>query len=180
MRKIPPYQEGIISETYERPDKPYIRELQALGDLLDTSKLVKRFLPKQTDIDKSLEVMQKSVKRNTFAINNKKIQAGYLTSPYFKDVYLYLAQNKLPGKTSTMGKVEALAERLIPLDSLLFKLVATPEKETVFLAIPEICTDKIITLYHSSLFAGHQGEIKISYNWGQILHTRSYALLTFI
>ena len=27
-------------------------------------------------------------------------------------------------------------------------------------AIPEICTDKIITLFHSSLFAGHQGVIK--------------------
>ena len=28
------------------------------------------------------------------------------------------------------------------------------------MAIPEICTDKIITLYYSSLFAGHQGVIK--------------------
>ena len=28
------------------------------------------------------------------------------------------------------------------------------------LAIPEICVDKIITFYHSSLFAGHQGVIK--------------------
>ena len=28
------------------------------------------------------------------------------------------------------------------------------------LAIPETCVDSIITLYHSSLFAGHQGVIK--------------------
>ena len=28
------------------------------------------------------------------------------------------------------------------------------------LAIPEICMDKIITIYHSSLFTGHQGVIK--------------------
>ena len=35
-----------------------------------------------------------------------------------------------------------------------------PEKETAVLAVPEMCTDKIITLYHSSLFAGHQGVIK--------------------
>ena len=26
--------------------------------------------------------------------------------------------------------------------------------------IPEMCADKIITLYHSNLFAGHQGVIK--------------------
>ena len=30
----------------------------------------------------------------------------------------------------------------------------------VVLAIPEMCVDKIIALYHSSLFAGHQGVIK--------------------
>ena len=35
-----------------------------------------------------------------------------------------------------------------------------PDKETAVLAIPEMCTDKIITLYHSSLCAGHQGIIK--------------------
>ena len=34
------------------------------------------------------------------------------------------------------------------------------EKETTVLAVPETCTDKIITLYHKSLFAGHQGVIK--------------------
>ena len=28
------------------------------------------------------------------------------------------------------------------------------------MAIPEICADRIITLYHSRLFAGHQGVIK--------------------
>ena len=30
----------------------------------------------------------------------------------------------------------------------------------MLLAIPEVCADKIITLYHASLFAGHQGVIK--------------------
>ena len=43
---------------------------------------------------------------------------------------------------------------------LLFKIISTPEKEKAVLAILEMCADKIITLYHSSLFAGHQGVIK--------------------
>ena len=34
------------------------------------------------------------------------------------------------------------------------------KKETAVLAIPEMCMDKIITLYHKSLVAGHQGVIK--------------------
>ena len=54
-------------------------------------------------------------------------------------------------------------ERYILLDSLLFK--STPEKETVVLAVPEMCADNIITLYHSSLFAGHQGVIKNLFNY---------------
>ena len=29
------------------------------------------------------------------------------------------------------------------------------------LALPEVCVDQIIALYHSSLFVGHQGVIKI-------------------
>ena len=34
------------------------------------------------------------------------------------------------------------------------------QKKRVVLAIPDSCTDKIITLYHKSLFTGHQGVIK--------------------
>ena len=71
-----------------------------------------------------------------------------------------MAQNKLPSKKSAICKVENLAERFILLDSLLFKIVTTPEKETALLAVPEICADKIIALYHTSLFVGHQGVIK--------------------
>ena len=61
---------------------------------------------------------------------------------------------------SAIGKVEALAEKYILLDSLLFKIISTPEKEKAVLEILEMCADKIITLYNSSLFAGHQSVIK--------------------
>ena len=81
-----------------------------------------------------------------------------MTSSHVKDIYLYLSQNKLPISKRAIRKVETLAERYILLDSLLFKI--TPEKESAVLAVPETCTDKIAILYHSSLFAGHQGVIK--------------------
>ena len=90
----------------------------------------------------------------------KEIQARYLPSTHFKDIYLYLSQNKLPTSKTAIRKVEMLAERYILLDSLLFKIA--PEKETTVLAVPEMCADKIIMLYHSSLFAGHQGVTKTS------------------
>ena len=91
----------------------------------------------------------------------KEIQAGYLSISYFKDIYLYLAYNKMPISKVATRKVKALAEKYILLHSLLFKIISKPDKETAVLAIPETCADKIITLYHSSLFTGHQGVFKM-------------------
>ena len=54
-----------------------------------------------------------------------------------------------------------LAENFVLLDSLLFKMVTMPEKETALFAIPKICVDKIIALYHASLFVGHQGVVEM-------------------
>ena len=71
-----------------------------------------------------------------------------------------MAQNRLPSSKAAIRKVETLAEKYILLDLLLFRITSIPEKETAVLAIPETCVDNIISLYHSSLFAGHQGVIK--------------------
>ena len=118
--------------------------------------IVQKYLPKQTDIDKILKVIQRQGTHLPLTI--KEIQAGYLNSPYFKDLYMYLSQNKLPSSKDAVCKIEILLERYILLDSLLFKL--NVEKERAVLAIPEVCVDQIIALYHSHLFAGHQGIIE--------------------
>ena len=65
--------------------------------------------------------------------------------------------NSLSSKLA-IKKLEALLEKYVLLDSLLLRIY--PEKETAVLAIPETCADKIITQYHKSLLAGHQGVIK--------------------
>ena len=79
---------------------------------------------------------------------------------------MYLAQHKLLSTKTAICKMETLAEKYILLDSLLFKLVTAPKKETPLLVISETCADKIITLYHSGLFAGHQGMIKTYFTIG--------------
>ena len=66
----------------------------------------------------------------------------------------------MPHKRHARHKVEVLVESFILLDSLLFKLVIILDKEKALLAILETSADKIIELYHTSLFGGHQGVIK--------------------
>ena len=90
-------QEGVISEIYQRPDKLFFQETQGLESLVNTGNVVQKILPKQADIDKMLKVIQRKVLKGThLPVMIKKIEEGYLINPYFKDIYLYLAQNKLP------------------------------------------------------------------------------------
>ena len=113
--------------------------------LVNTSKVVQKCLPQQTHIDKILDIIKRKVLKGMhLPLTIKEIQAGYLTSSFFKDLYRYLAQNIMPHKRHARHKVEAQAESFILLDSLLFKLVMVPDKEKALLAIPEACADKII------------------------------------
>ena len=153
------FQERVMSETFQRLDKLFLQEPDEFGDLINKGNLVHKYLPKQTDIDKILKVIQRKVMKDThLPVEIKEVQAGYLQSSYFKDIYLYLSQNKLPSSRVAIRRIGTLAEIYILLDFLLFKI--TPEKPAVVLAVPETCIDKIITLYHSSLFVGHQGVMK--------------------
>ena len=144
-----PFQEGVMSKTFQRPDKSFFKEPKELGNLISKGNLIYKYLPTQTDIDKILEVIQRKVLKGThLLVKIKEIQAEYLHSSYFKDLYLYLSQNRLPSSKMAIKRVGTLAEKYILFDSLLFKI--NPEKETAVLALPVTCIDKIITLYHSS------------------------------
>ena len=74
-----PFQEGIMSETFQRPDKSYFQEPKELGDLINKGNLIHKYLPKETNKDKILEVIQGKVQKGTLLpVEVKEIQAGYL------------------------------------------------------------------------------------------------------
>ena len=86
-----------MSETIQRLDKSFFQEPKELGDRINNGNFVHKYLPKQMDMDKILEIIQRKVLKGThLPIKIKEIQAGYLCIPYFKDLYLYLSQNRLP------------------------------------------------------------------------------------
>ena len=70
-------------------------------------------MPKQADIDRILKVLQRMVRKGThLLVEIKEIQAGYLTSSHFKDIYLYLSQNKLSTFKTAIRKVEMLVKSI--------------------------------------------------------------------
>ena len=104
-----PFQEGVISETIQRPDKTFFPK--RLEDIIDMDNLIHKFLPRQVDIDKILHIIQRKVLKGIhLPVEIKEIQAGYLYTSYFKEIYHYLSQNKLPHSKLVLKKLEALSE----------------------------------------------------------------------
>ena len=65
-----------------------------LESLVDKEKMICKFLPKQGDIDRLIAKINKKVLRDTnLCVDLRDLKAAYLTSPHFKDIYLYLLQN---------------------------------------------------------------------------------------
>ena len=127
-----PFHEGIMSKTFQGLDKSFFQEPEELNDLINKENLVHKYLPKQTDINKMLEVIQRKVLKGThLPVEIKEVQAGYLHSPHSKDIYLYPSQNRLPSSKISIKRVEVLVEKYILLDSLLFGI--NSEKRQQFL-----------------------------------------------
>ena len=79
-----PFQEGIISETIQRPDKTFFQSPKRLKDIIDMGNLIHIFLPKQMDIDKILHVIQRKVLKGTHLPVEIKENSGRLsTQPTF-------------------------------------------------------------------------------------------------
>ena len=60
-----PFQEGVMSETFQRPDKSFFQEPKELGDLVNKGNFIHKYLPKQMYIDKILEIIQRKVLKGT-------------------------------------------------------------------------------------------------------------------
>ena len=72
-----PFQEALFPEAYQRLDKSFFQEPREMNNLINTGNLIKKVLPKQTDIDNILKVIQKKVLKGThLPIEIKEIQAG--------------------------------------------------------------------------------------------------------
>ena len=77
-----PFQEGVISETFQRLDKSFFQEPKELGDLIDKGNLIQKFLPKQTNIDKILKVIQRKVLKGTHLPVNIKEDTCWISTQF--------------------------------------------------------------------------------------------------
>ena len=85
----------------------------------------------------------------------------YDRSAHFKNIYSYIARDKLPGSQQIQRRVLGESANYVVANKLLFKLEKLKEgKEWYYhplLVIPEKLEANIFHMYHNSLFACHQG-----------------------
>ena len=94
-----------------------------LESLLDKAKMAYKFLPKQGDIDRLIAKINKKVLRDTnLCVDLRDLKAAYLTSPHFRNIYLYLLQNRMPLGKGAARRLDQNARNYLILDGLLFKI----------------------------------------------------------
>ena len=101
----------------------------SLESLLDKAKTAYKFLPKQGDIDRLIAKINKKVLRDTnLCVDLRNLKAAYLTNPHFRDIYLYLLQNRLPLGKGVAKRLDQNARNYSILDGLLFKILDNGEE----------------------------------------------------
>ena len=140
-----------------------------LESLLDKAKMAYKFLPKQCDIDRLIVKINKKVLRDTnLCVDLRDLKAAYLTSPHFRDIYLYLLQNRMPLGKGAAKRLDQNARNYLILDGLLFKILDDGEGnlDTV-LCIPTSKVHILLNAYHSSILGGHTGITKCYHTTSQ-------------
>ena len=154
-----PLEEAMVEGNFRSPILEDFIIPPTLSEETKGKTILAKNLPKQTDIDRLLAVLNRKIlTRSRFPDGLKDLEAAYTHSACFKDIYVYLRYNKLPSNPRKAHQTQINANIHFLLGTLLFKL--TPNKLGVMnpvLCVPPSKMDLVLDHYHSSLLRGHQG-----------------------
>ena len=154
--------EEVLDPQIRIPDQSDFELPPLLQDIVDPSKITHKFLPKQGEIDRLINQINKKLLRDTkLSMNVRDLRAAYLQSPQFRDIYLNLTQNKVPLGKGAAKRLEQNARNYLILDGLLFKIIELKDgRLDTVLCIPTSKVHILLDTYHSSLIGGHSGITK--------------------
>ena len=152
-----------VEEEYRPPTKEDLQQPIPLSDLVKEGKLMHKQQPCQRDINALMKHLNRKLLRQVHLPTSfRDMQGAYLNSPHFRDVYLYLMQNRVPANARKRSRVNALSSDYFLMDCLLFKIgkdKITGEYKPL-LCIPTSKVDMLLNYFHSSLMGGHMGMTK--------------------
>ena len=153
----------LIDLVFRQPNSADIALPVPLAELLDVSKLNTRDLPKQSKIDPMIKLIESKILRQVhLPMSFCDLHGAYLHSPHFRNIYLYLLQNKTPHNLRKKSQIIAMASDYMLLDNLLFKITKDRITKEIkpLLCILTSKVDQLLHYFHSSFMGGHMGITK--------------------
>ena len=116
--------EGILNQKYWIPTDSNFIVSTAFDNLVTPKKVIHKFLPKQQEMECFIKPINRKILRDVNLLGPlKELKAAYLTSPLFRDIYLYLLQNKVPLNRLATKRLHSNALNYMLLDGLLLGLL---------------------------------------------------------
>ena len=158
-----PFSEGIIEPVFKRPEMSDFEIPPVLEDMIPDGALIHKHLPRQADIDKiMIQINRKYLKKMHLPCSLKDMQAAYMQSPHFCDIYNVLMFNKYPKSRKAVEKLQqAMMGQYMVQGGLLYIYLRNNlgEHEPI-LCVPPSKIDVFLDQYHTSLLGGHSGITK--------------------
>ena len=155
-------EEEILDPEVRAPNEEDFIKPPPLEELVDPTNIKETFIPHQGELTKLLKQINTRILRSTHLVHDlRDLKAAYLTSPHFRDIYIYLNQNKVPLNRLAARRIEINSRNYMLLDGLLFKILDMGvEDPTTVLCIPTSKAHVLMEYYHSSIMGGHTGITK--------------------
>ena len=158
-----PFSEDTVEPVFKKPEMTDFEIPPVLEEMIPDGSLIHKHLPKQADIDKILtQINRKYLRRMHFPCSLKDMQATYMQSPHFCDIYNAIMYNRYPKHRKVIEKLhQAMLGQYVVQGGLLYIYMKNNfgEQEPV-LCVPPSKIDIFLDQYHTSLLGGHSGITK--------------------
>ena len=158
-----PFTEDTVEPIFKKPEMTDFEIPPVLEEMIPDGSLIHKHLSKQADIDKILtQINRKYLRRMHLPCSLKDMQAAYMQSPHFCDIYNAIMFNKYPKHRKAIEKLhQAMLSQYVIQGGLLYIYMKNNfgEQEPV-LCVPPSKIDIFLDQYHTSLLGGHSGITK--------------------
>ena len=153
-----PFAEDIVEPVFKRPEVTDFEIPPVLEEVIPDGLLIHKHLPKQADIDKILtQINRKYLRRMHLPCSLKDMQAAYMQSPHFCDIYNAIMFNRYPKHRKAIEKLQqVMLRQYVVQGGLLYIYMKNNfgEQEPI-LCVPPSKIDIFLDQYHTSLLGGH-------------------------
>ena len=118
-----PFTEDTVEPVFKRPEMADFEIPSVLEEMIPDGSLIHKHLPKQADIDKILtQINRKYLRRMHLPCSLRDMQAAYMQSPHFCDIYNVIMFNRYPKHRKAIEKLQqAMLSQYVVQGGLLYR-----------------------------------------------------------